>query len=99
MLNSEEDKDTNGNKLSTASLSQRIPQSVRASTQGSNNGGGGGGVSGLGLATRAGNETNKSGSNNMLLQVRILPLPIATSVTSPALLRFPARYDRFTSCK
>ncbi|EDO63413.1 AGAP009664-PA, partial [Anopheles gambiae str. PEST] len=47
----------------------RILKSVRASTQGSNNGGGGGGVSGLGLATRAGNETNKSGSNNMLLQL------------------------------
>uniref|UniRef100_A0A182T9Z7 Uncharacterized protein n=1 Tax=Anopheles maculatus TaxID=74869 RepID=A0A182T9Z7_9DIPT len=70
LLNSEEDKDSNGNKVNTASLSQRIPQSVRTPAQGSNNGGGGGGISGLGLTARAaGNENIKSSSNNMLLQL------------------------------
>ncbi|XP_052864097.1 nuclear receptor coactivator 2 [Anopheles cruzii] len=71
LLNSEEEKDNNGNKLSTTSLSQRIPQSVRAPTQGNGNGGSSGGAGGgLGSATaRPGNESTKSSSNNMLLQL------------------------------
>ncbi|XP_021701261.1 nuclear receptor coactivator 2 isoform X3 [Aedes aegypti] len=72
LLNSEEDKDSNGNKLSTTTLSQRLPQSVRAhQSQGGAVGGGGvgGGVVSAGLGGARPSTEHKSGSNNMLLQL------------------------------
>ncbi|XP_062546397.1 nuclear receptor coactivator 2 isoform X4 [Armigeres subalbatus] len=67
LLNSEEDKDSNGNKLSTTTLSQRLPQSVRALQ--SQGGAVGGGDVSAGLGSARPGPDNKSGSNNMLLQL------------------------------